>query len=167
MSKNLVTGPEEKVRQILTWIGVSQQLLETRINRALKGTELSYAQLAMLNHFGAFPGESWTITRLAGAFEIGQPGVSKTVRRLVDKGYLRVEPDPEDGRVKFHHLTEQGKARYDEALRRLLPEGWLIFGQWNIEDIDTLHARLFQLKTWLDENRETRADGVGTASRDS
>ncbi len=149
--------PEDKIRQILTWIGVSQQLLVTRMNRLLKGTDLPFAQFVMLNHFGAFQGERWTATRLADAFETGQPGLSKTLRRLVDKGYLRVEPDPVDGRVKFHALTVKGKVMYEEALRRLSPEVGLIFAEWSGEDIDALHAKLFQLKTWLDENRETRA----------
>lgn len=161
MSTGRPPYPEEKIRQILTWIGVSQQLLVTRINRALKGTELPFAQFVMLNHFGAFPGEGRTVTRLANAFETGQPGVSKMLHRLVDKGYLRIEPDPGDGRVKIHYMTARGKARYEEALRRLAPEAMMIFAEWNAEDLDTLHARLFQLKTWLDENRETRADGAG------
>lgn len=157
MSKDPITDPEEKIRQILTWIGVSQQLLVTRINRLLKGTGLPFAQFVMLNHFGAFEGERWTATRLAEAFETGQPGVSKTLHRLVGKGYLRIEPDPVDGRVKFHLLTVKGKVMYEEALRRLSPDVGLIFAEWNAEDLDALHARLFQLKTWLDENRETRA----------
>lgn len=157
MSKHPIIGPEEKFRQILTWIGVSQQLLVTRINRALKGTELPFAQFVMLNHFGAFEGERWTATRLAGAFETGQPGVSKTLRRLVDKGYLRIEPDPVDGRLKFHTLTVKGKVVYQEALRRLSPKIGPIFAEWKAEDLDALHAGLFQLKTWLDENRETPA----------
>ena len=149
-------SPEEKVRQILTWIGVSQQLLVTRMNRLLKGTDLPFAQFVMLNHFGAFPGERWTVTRLAAAFETGQPGLTKMLRRLVDKGYLRVESDAQDGRLKFHTLTVKGKVKYEEALRRLSPKMGLIFAEWNAKDLDALHASLFQLKTWLDENRETR-----------
>ena len=161
MSTDHKTVPEEKIRQILTWVGVSQQLLVTRFNRALKGTDLPFAQFTMLNHFFSRPGEGWTVTRLASAFETGQPGISKIVRRLVDKGYLRIEPDPEDGRVKFHYMTDQGMARYREALARLLPEAGLIFGDWNGEDLDALHSGLFRLKSWLDDNRETRPDGAG------
>ena len=157
MSEQPITGPEDKIRQILTWIGVSQQLVVTRMNRLLKSTGLPFAQFVMLNHFGARQDERWTATRLADAFETGQPGVSKTLRRLVDKGYLRIEPDPVDGRVKYHALTVKGKVMYEEALRRLSPEVGLIFAEWNAKDIDALHARLFQLKTWLDENREMRA----------
>ncbi len=155
MSKHSITPREEKIRQILTWLGVSQQLLVTRLNRLLKDTGLPFAQFVMLNHFATFEGQRWTVTRLADAFETGQPGVSKTLRRLVDKGYLRVEPDPVDGRVKFHALTVKGKVMYEEALRRLSPEIGLIFAEWKADELDALHARLFQLKTWLDENRET------------
>ena len=79
------------------------------------------------------------------------------LRRLVDKGYLRVESDAKDGRLKFHTMSGKGKVQYEEALRRLSPEAGLIFAEWKIEDIDALHAKLFRLKTWLDENREKRA----------
>ena len=82
----------EKIRQILVWIGVAEQLLVTRFNRAVAGANLPFAQFIMLNHFRAFADESHTIGRLANAFETGQPGISKTVARLVEKGVIEIAP---------------------------------------------------------------------------
>lgn len=147
----------EKIRQILVWVGVAEQLLVTRLNRAIAATNLPFAQFIMLNHFRSFADEGHTIGRLAGAFETGQPGISKTVARLVEKGYLRAEPDPQDGRSKFHYLTEAGAAAHTEALARIAPDAALIFRDWPAGDIDELHRLIFKLKSWLDDNRDTRA----------
>jgi DNA-binding MarR family transcriptional regulator len=147
----------QKIRQILNWVGVAQQLMVTRLNRTIADTDLPFAQFVMLNHFRAFADEGHTIGRLANAFETGQPGISKTVARLVDKGYLRTEPDPEDGRSRLIYLTEAGAAAHQEALMRIAPDAALIFADWPASDIDELHRLIFKLKSWLDENRDTRA----------
>ena len=147
----------EKIRQILNWVGVAEQLLVTRLNRVIAGANLPFAQFIMLNHFRAFADEGHTIGRLANAFETGQPGVSKTVARLIEKGYLRAEPDPEDGRSRQIYLTEAGAAAHQDALKRIAPDAALIFRDWSAGDIDELHRLIFKLKSWLDENRDTRA----------
>ena len=147
----------DKIRQILVWVGVANQLFVTRLNRAIAGANLPFAQFVMLNHFNNFQNEGWTVTRLAKAFETGQPGVSKTVARLVEKGYLRSEPDPVDGRSKLHHLTIAGAVAHAEALQRVAPDAELVFRDWDDNDIDQLHALIFKLKSWLDENRKTQA----------
>ena len=114
-------------------------------------------------------GDAWVLLILRNIFngmrrfdeinshlEIPTNTLSDRLKTLVGRGIFRREPDPVDGRVKFHLLTVKGKVMYEEALRRLSPDVGLIFAEWNAEDLDALHARLFQLKTWLDENRETR-----------
>jgi len=147
----------EKIRQVLVWIGVAEQLLVTRLNRAIAGVNLPFAQFVMLNHVRAFAEEGHKIGRLASAFETGQPGISKTVARLVEKGFLRAEPDPQDGRSRLHYLTEAGATAHGEALARIAPDAALIFEDWSAGDIDELHRLIFKLKSWLDDNREMRA----------
>jgi len=147
----------EKIRQTLVWIGVANQLMVTRLNKAIANTDLPFAQFIMLNHFRAFADEGHTIGRLANALETGQPGVTKTVARLVEKGYLRTEPNPADGRSRLHYLTVAGTTAHTDALSRIAPDAMLIFRDWAPEDINDLHRLLFKLKSWLDENRDTRA----------
>jgi DNA-binding MarR family transcriptional regulator len=140
---------ERKSRQILIWLGVAEQRLVTRVNRALKGTDLPFAQFVVLDHLASLPGEAWTVTGLASALETGQPGVSKILRRLAVKGYVQFDPDPEDGRVKRHRLTEAGKAAYREAFRRIAHHAEDIFTGWEGGDIDALHGLLYRLKSSL------------------
>ena len=138
-----------KLRQILVWLGAAEKRLETRINRALKGSDLPYAQFVILNHLASLPGESWTVTGLASVLETGQPGVSKILRRLAAKGHVRIEDDPGDGRVKRHRLTQAGEAAHRAAFRRIAPQADDIFAAWEDADIDALHGLLYRLKSSL------------------
>jgi len=138
-----------KSRQILIWLGVAEQRLATRVNRALKGTNLPFAQFTILNHLASLPDRAWTVMGLASALETGQPGVSKVLRRLTAKGYLRVDPDPADRRSKRHRLTTAGKAVHREAFRRIVPQADDIFSGWEDGDIDALHRLLYRLKSNL------------------
>ena len=140
---------ERKSRQTLIWLGSTQQRLVTRINRALKGAELPYAQVVVLTHLASLPGRAWTVTDLASALETGQPGVSKILRRLTTKGFVMIDSDPEDRRLKRHRLTAAGKTAHGEAFRRIAPEAENIFAGWQEDDIHALHALLYKLKSSL------------------
>lgn len=138
-----------KARQILMWLGTAEKRLLMRVNRALKGTDLPYAQFVVLNHLASLPGNLWTVTELASALETGQPGVSKILQRLVAKNHVGIEPDPEDGRLKRHRLTETGISAHREASRRIAPHAEDIFSDWQDADIDALHKLLYRLKSDL------------------
>ncbi len=143
------TFVERRSRQILIWLGAAEQRLVTRANRALKGTDLPYAQFVILNHLASLPGQAWTVTAVASALEIGQPSVSKILRRLAVKGYVRIDTDPGDGRVRRHRLTRAGKGAHGEAFRRITPQANDIFSGWQDDDIDALHGLLYRLKSNL------------------
>lgn len=137
------------LRQILLWLGSADKRLVTRVNRALKGADLPYAQFLILDHLASLPGRGWTVTALASALETGQPGVSKILHRLAAKNRVRVEASPDDGRLKRHFLTESGLSAHRDASRRLAPQAGDIFKNWQQSDIDTLHRLLYRLKSDL------------------
>ncbi len=140
---------ERKSRQILIWLGATEQRLGTRVNRALKGTDLPYAQFVILNHLASLPGQAWTVTAVASALEIRQPSVSKIFRRLAAKGLVRVDAVPGDRRLRRHRLTGAGKVAHKEAFRRITPQASDIFSGWQDDDIDALHRLLYRLKSSL------------------
>lgn len=140
---------QRRARQILIWLGAAERRLETRVNRALKGADLPYAQFVILNHLASLPAGGWTVTELAAALEIGQPGVSKILRRLALKGLVRVDTDAGDRRLRRHHLTPAGAVAQDQAFRRISPQADDIFRGWKDGDIDALHALLYKLKASL------------------
>jgi DNA-binding MarR family transcriptional regulator len=142
-------SPARKARQILIWLGAAEQHLVTRVNRLLRDSGLPLAQFVILNHLASLPAEPWSVTRLASVLDTGQPGVSKILARLVAKGYVAVEADPADRRLKRHALTEAGRAAHRDAFRRVAPLAEALFTDWDEAQIDALHALLYRLKVGL------------------
>ncbi|WP_310485499.1 MarR family transcriptional regulator [Chamaesiphon sp. VAR_48_metabat_403] len=147
----------EKLRQILIWIGVANQLTATRFDRLMSESNLPLPQFTMLNHFSRNPAQSYTVTQLASAFQANQPAMTKTVQHLLEKGYLEFQVSQEDKRVKFHSITAAGLAAHQQAISQIEPDAQLIFAEWNSDEIDVLHQSLFRLKNWLDDRRDTVA----------
>lgn len=143
--------PEE---EILIWSGVVAQLVRTRNNRILADSELPYPQFVMLRHFCHDPDREWTVSQLADAFETPQPGVSKTVRKLVERRLLRERSDALDARRNWLHVTPKGVRVRNDAVSRLAPDQRGVFAAWPRRDVAELRRLLLRLKTQLDESRE-------------
>jgi DNA-binding MarR family transcriptional regulator len=147
--------PDEKLNQILTWVGIVNQLTTTRFNQLMNEHDLPLSQFAMLNHFSRDPQQKRTITQLASAFQANQPAITKTVQHLVKKGYLDIQASKEDKRVKYHFITKTGLEAHQKAIACILPDAQLIFAEWSVEEVNILHQSLFRLKNWLDDHRDT------------
>lgn len=148
----------EKLKQILIWVGVANQLTTTRFNQLMSESNLPLPQFTMLNHFSRNPQQGYTVTQLALDFQANQPAMTKTVQHLIKKGYLKIQVSQEDRRVKYHYITAAGLEAHRKAIDRIIPDAQLIFSEWQTEEIDVLHQSLFRLKNWLDDHRETVAD---------
>ncbi|MEC9346162.1 MAG: MarR family transcriptional regulator [Pseudomonadota bacterium] len=147
-------------RQRLQWetlvaIGICEQLIGTRANQLL-GPDLSLTPFSVLNHFVRLR-QTETVTDLARAFQVPQPGMTKTVQKLLANGWLAAREDPADARRKLLDLTDAGIAAHGAALARLGPDAERVFADWSDDEIDDLRARLFRLKVWLDNNRHNIA----------
>lgn len=144
----------EKLKQILVWIGVTNQLTTTRFNQLMSDSNLPLPQFTMLNHFSRDPSQGHTITQLASAFQANQPAITKTVQHLLKKGCLDFQVSQEDRRVKYHYITATGLKIHQEAIQHILPDAQTIFSDWETEEIELLHRLLFRLKNWLDDHRD-------------
>ena len=57
------------------------------------------------------------VSDISDALSIPRPGVTRTVKEMEAKGYLRKLTSPEDGRITYISITEAGSAlsqKYDE-----------------------------------------------------
>ena len=145
----------EKLKQVLIWIGVANQLTTTRFNHLMSESNLPLPQFTILNHLSRNPQKSYTITQLASAFQANQPAITKTVQHLIKKGYLDVQVSKEDKRLKYLSITPIGLEAHQQAIACILPDAQLIFAEWSLEEIDAIHHSLFRLKNWLDDHRDT------------
>jgi len=139
--------------RIINWIGIIDQLAATQANRVLRAHDLQLPQFVMLNHFSHRPDEEKTVTGIARAMQQPQPGVTKTVQKLVARGWLQERPAAGDGRSKVLKLTPRGRARHATAVAALLPFLEPAFADWSDEDLARLFAMLDRLKVYLDTHR--------------
>jgi DNA-binding MarR family transcriptional regulator len=107
----------------------------------------------MLNHFSHRAAEGKTVMSVARAMQQPQPGITKTIQKLLAKRWLREEAHPEDGRSKLLFLTPAGLARHNEAVAVFARELAPAFDGWSLAELEQLFAQLDRLKVWLDENR--------------
>lgn len=140
--------------QVLNFIGIANQLAVTRANQVLADGNLPFPQFVMLSHFSKDPARPRTVTGIASAFQAPQPGITKTVQKMVRRGFLEARPDPEDGRSRHLFMTEAGAAAFATANAALAPTARKAFADWPTADILALHGLLRRLKDWLDDNRD-------------
>jgi DNA-binding MarR family transcriptional regulator len=139
--------------RIINWIGIIDQLAATRANRLLKPLGMALPQFVMLNHFSHRPAEGRTVMDVARALQQPQPGVTKTIQKLLARRWLREEAHPRDARSKLLFLTPSGLARHAAAVAIFTRELVPAFDGWSQPEQERLFAHLDRLKRWLDENR--------------
>lgn len=112
--------------------------------RLRRDSELSLADYGVLITLVTAPGLRMRMSALGTQRMLTPSGITRVVSRLEDRGLLRREPDPTDGRAAFAVLTKPGL----EALRRAqvihhAAVRELYVGKLTPNDLDRL-ARLFE-----------------------
>lgn len=136
-------------------LAIISQLFTTRVGQVIGGTGLSYTQFSILNHLEAQPDTS--VSDLAAAMEINQPGVSKVVQRLHESGMVAVRTDPRDSRRKRIRLDDAGRRALGTARTALAEDGDDWFVAWPADKLADFRDQLGELATWLDDNRLANA----------
>jgi DNA-binding MarR family transcriptional regulator len=142
------------MERIFVLIGIINQLATTRMNRALNELDLPMAQFVLLTHLSNDPQKGWTLTRLANALEVNQPAMTKTTQRLLKKGFLRMETDPSDKRVRVFFPTDEGLKSLAQAWEKLTPDLAGLGEPWQEDELSMFQGLLERLKTQLDEARD-------------
>ena len=132
-------------------IGIIEQLARNRAEKRFPG-ELKISQFSVLNHLVRVTPCS-SPARLASAFQVTRAAMTNTVKRLADLKYIRVTPDPKDGRGKLVAITEAGREAHAFAISTLeedFKEGVAALGAQGFADaLPFLRA----VRIYLDENR--------------
>ena len=136
--------------QVFAEIGIIDQLATTRAKRSLDELKLPFPQFVMLNHFSHRPNEAKTVTSVASALQQPQPGVTKTVQKLVARKFLKADPAPGDGRSKLLTITPKGLEMHARAIAAFVPRFAEVFSGWDDAEMEELARQLDRLKVWLD-----------------
>lgn len=86
--------------------------------------------------------------------EINQPGITKIVKKLVDKALLEVIEDEQDKRKKQLEISPQGLSFVSQCQSAIQPDNAYCYKSWSDNELHTFLASLDKLKNWLDEHRD-------------
>lgn len=95
----------EKRYHLLKYGSVFYRLTQTYFNGCLKDTGIGAGQQYFLDRIARQPGIAVTQLAQTAAFDNGT--CARAVRKLEAEGYVRIEPDEADGRVKRLYATEK------------------------------------------------------------
>lgn len=132
---------------------IAYDLLSSQIEKSLRPLELNLTQMSLLNHFSWRPEQASTITDLAKVMGINQPGITKAVNALVEKGCLEKENFSDDARIKHLKITEAGLGLLNQARYACYPAIEQAFGVLETGELASFMESLHKLKKHLDENR--------------
>lgn len=97
------------------------------LERTLKEHDLLVVHYSIFDSLSCAPGDTMRLSDLADAANLSQSRLTHRLRSLVERGDISIDPDPEDGRVKYATLTKAGRARLEalaplhvEDVRRLI-----------------------------------------------
>lgn len=107
------------ILKAMTEISIIAHLAENEFQRILP-EGLTPAQFGVLNHLLRLD-TAETVTELASAFQVAQPTMSSTVRKLEDKGFVEFVPDTEDRRIKRVSVTKAGRKKRKKSVKALEP----------------------------------------------
>lgn len=105
---------------------IVNQLVTTRLSRALHPTPLSLTAVSFLSFLRRAP-EGASVSQIADAMEVNQPAVSKTLKVLDDLGALQTERDPDDARRLVVRMTSRGHELLRDAEIAMHPAASAVF----------------------------------------
>ena len=142
---------EQLLFRLLNEIGIVNQLAAAAFERLLPHG-LTRAQFTVLNHCVRL-GDNKTPAQLAARFQVTRGTMTSTLARLEEKGFIRIEPDPVDGRSKRVLLTRKGRAAREDSIRVALPLLSEATDAIPREMVERLLPQIEIIRAWFDQNR--------------
>ena len=136
---------------VMTEIGIISQLSSTLFESVLPDG-MTQAQYSVLNHLLRMDCER-TIGELAASFQVRQPTMSSTVRKLEDKGLVTLNHDPDDRRIRRVAITKAGRAMRQAGLDAVAPLYAELMTQMTQKELKAILPTLTKLRIILDERR--------------
>ena len=136
---------------VLNEIGIVAQLSRTVFEARLPEGLLT-SHFGVVNHLVRL-GDGVTPLALARAFQVPKTTMTHTSSILERHGFIRMAPNPEDGRSKCVFLTETGARFREDAIAGLAPDLVDLAQAIPPETVKRMLPDLAELRRYLDENR--------------
>ena len=136
-------GPRIGALLRIAWQGIRERIYEGV--RAEGYRDLGPAHVAIFRHEGL---EGERPTGLAARMQITKQSVNDLLRHLEERGYLRLEPDPADGRARLVRLMPSGR-KLEATVRAQAREAEVelshLLGERRLREFKTTLVRITEL----------------------
>lgn len=143
--------PDPIAFRIMNEIGIIDQLGRTLFERAMPHG-LTVPQFVVLNHFVRLGGDRSPL-ELARALQVTKATMTSTLQRLEAKEFIRVTPDPKDGRAKRIAITATGRKARNQAITAIADDLAEIEKAIGARELEAALPFLVNLRTFLDRRR--------------
>jgi len=137
--------------ELMNEVGIINQLASTKFSQALP-TGLTQPQFSVLNNFSRLGGTR-SPAQLALAFQVTKGAMTNTLKRLDKKNYVKIIPDPDDGRGKSVSITPAGRRARDKAIASVQVELGELARIIEKDLLDVVLPKLRILRAQLDHER--------------
>lgn len=128
---------------------IATDMLRFRIETALRPVGINLTQMSLLNHFSWQPERAQSISELTEVMAIHQPGVTKAIASLADKGFVERIDSAKDARMKLVRITPQGLDALHQARQASYPTVEEAFSSLGDDDLPAFAKHLKAMKTHL------------------
>jgi len=147
----LQTKIEELARQVWAVLPLLTRVLVNGIREQL-GDTATVAQYRALEHVYSQP---MTLSTLAKLRRVSLQSASDLVQSLVERGWMQRAPDPKDRRQSILHLTETGRAVYEQVRQQLTETLAGYLTPMNEGEVQALETTLNALQRVMSEGMES------------
>ncbi len=137
---------------LINEVAIIEQLARNRFD-ASQPDGLLLSHFVLLNHLVRV-GDGWPPARIAAALQLAKGAITNTVQRLEERGLVRSEPDPDDGRGKRIFITAAGRKRRAAAVASATATLAPLLADLPAGTIDALLPGLRAIRVRLDRARE-------------
>lgn len=134
-------------------VAIIEHLSRTAAERVLP-EGLSLAGFTVLNHMVRLGHERRAPAQIANAVQVTKGAMTGTLKRLEAGGWVRVDPDPDDGRGKTVTVTPVGKAVREAAIANLGPLFGELLREVDLEALAAVLPTLQHVRRVLDAARD-------------
>ncbi len=125
-----------------------------------RGEQLSTSERRVLLFVGRFPKRS--LRGAAETMQMDKAQLSRTVKALEARGWIRLRSDPNDARIRRLELTAAGRRKYERALPKARIQQADLLDALRTEEIHTLYNLLAKLTDRVCLRVDDRGDAANT-----
>ena len=148
MSIAAETGRQEQLDYVAEHLAPRAAVLVRLLVRQVRGRDISRTEMEVLSILTEGPRR---ITELTDVEGIAQPTMTLLVKRLQEKGWVKREGLPDDGRVVIISLTEAGAAAQQRFRAQFLAAMRTDLQELSDQELQALSAATGTLSSFVDD----------------